>query len=61
MPNLRIPWKQLSIGAVIGLVSILLGVSVHAIESNSSEEGTVKITSSILNEERTLSIALPQD
>jgi hypothetical protein len=61
MPSLRNLRKLVIISAVIGAMAILPCVSTHASPNLISEEGAIKIPSQILNEERTLSIALPQD
>ncbi len=61
MPSLRNFRKLVFISTVIGTITILSCASTHALPNLISEEGTLKIRSQILNEERTLSIALPQD
>jgi CubicO group peptidase (beta-lactamase class C family)/predicted alpha/beta superfamily hydrolase len=61
MPNLRDLRKLVIISAVIGAMTILPYASTHVSTNRTSEEGTIKIPSQILNEERTLSIALPKD
>lgn len=61
MPSLKNTWKLLFISAVIGAITILPCVSTQASASRTSKEGTIKVRSQILNEERSLSVALPQD
>lgn len=61
MPSLRNFRKLVFISTVIGAMSILPCASTHASTNRTFEEGAIKIRSPILNEERTLSIALPQD
>ncbi len=58
---LRNPRKLLIISAVIGAMIILRCFPIQASTNRTSEEETIKIRSHILNEERTLSIVLPQD
>lgn len=53
--------KLLALFTVIGAISILPCIAKPAATGNTSEEGTLKINSNILNEERTISVALPPD
>lgn len=61
MPSLRNLRKLLFISAVIGAMTILPCASTQASPNLISDDGTIKIPSQILKEERTISIALPQD